>query len=244
MENMMSTSALALAFTNAEELGAVRSTVAWTMHALDVRFGWNGTTQKDMKTTIKVLRERHAYVRDADNEPRLDEKGNKVKRSAVYARLSLVEGVCNFMVKHAEGLATELHVAAISGDVEVMRAAVETVAAMLTERAEGDSLDALAFYLANEKSKRAAAAEEAKSAEEKATENAAAMKAEAEAAEKAKEEAKEEATRPVCFGDVMTMLQTMDLTPAQVSVLAEFAASRMAEMVRETDAEQAEQAAA
>jgi hypothetical protein len=223
---------IALAYAAHEESAASLSLVAWTMAALDLRCGWSGKASPDMKTAIKVLRERHAYMRDAEGETILDAKGNKRKRQAIFNRLVLVEKVALFMSKHAENMVQTLHLAAITGDKETMQQAVSDIAFDLVTRAEGDSLDYIGFYLDNEKSKRAALAETAKTDEQKAQEAADKMHADRVAADKAKEEEAAK-VKLLTFHDIMGALSAIELTGEQLTALADFAARRMTEAAQE-----------
>ena len=232
---------IALAYAAHEESAASLSLVAWTMAALDLRCGWSGKASPDMKTAIKVLRERHGYMRDADGETLLDEKGNKRKRQAIFNRLALVEKVALFMSKHAENMVQTLHLSAITGDRDAMQEAVSGIAFDLVTRAEGDSLDHIAFYLDNEKSKRAALAETAKSDEQKAQEAADKMHADRVAADKAADKAKEQEAVKVkllTFHDIMRALSAIEMDMAQLEALAMFAAQGMGELKEAAQAAQ------
>lgn len=147
--------ALALAFTKSEEIGAVQSTVAWAMAALDMRLGWSAPVKAGMdgKTAIKMLRETHGYRKDANGDAVLDSKGNRAKRSAVFNRLALVEKLVAYMAKSTPAFVTEMHVAAIEGDADRMESAVRAIGATLCEMAGDDTLDALGHFLATGKQK-------------------------------------------------------------------------------------------
>lgn len=219
MEMMTNTAEFALAYTQAEEDSATNATVAWTMVALDHILGWNGRAFKGgRKAVIKMLREKHGYKRDASGDYIYNDKGQKQKRSAVYARLSLVDGVCEYLVKYGQQHVTALHDAAITLDPAKMQEAVNTLASTLRELAEGDTVDDLTFFLKHEKSKRAAKAEAEAEAEAEAD-----AKAEAEA-DPGKALAESGEVRPMNFGDVMAWLlaNRYELTDIQRASLGAF----------------------
>lgn len=154
MDNKMTTTAIALAFSKSEEIGAVRSTVAWTMAACDMILGWNGIPVKGGKdAVIKQLREVHGYRKDADGNPVFNDKGQKVKRSAIFARLSLVADVIAYLLKHGRDHIQALNDAAVSDDGDKMQEAVERVASELTTLCGDDTIDALLHFLKTGKAK-------------------------------------------------------------------------------------------
>ena len=156
VKEMMSTSAVALAFTKSEENSAIDSTVAWVMATLDVCLGWTAPKAQgmDRKTAIKTMRETHGYRLDSEGKA-IVIKGQRAKRSAVFNRLALVDKVIGYMVKAMPARVTDLHVVAISGDSDRMESMVQTIAADLCLLSGDDTLDALAFFLDNGKAKEA-----------------------------------------------------------------------------------------
>ncbi len=159
MENKMTTTAIALAFSKSEEIGAVRSTVAWTMAACDMILGWNGTATKGGKdAVIKQLREVYGYRKDADGNPVFNDKGAKVKRSAIFARLSLVSEVIGYLLKHGRDHIQALNDAAVSDDGDTMTETVERIASELTAVCGDDTIDALSHFLKTGKAKEKEAA--------------------------------------------------------------------------------------
>ena len=152
VKEMMSTAAVALAFTKSEENSAIDSTVAWVMATLDVCLGWTAPKAQgmDRKTAIKTMRESHGYRLDSEGKA-IVIKGQRAKRSAVFNRLALVDKVIGYMVKAMPGRVTDLHVVAISGDSDRMESMIQTIAADLCLLSGDDTLDALAFFLDNGK---------------------------------------------------------------------------------------------
>lgn len=235
-EMLLTPVALALAYTGAEEQGAARSVVSWTMAALDMRLGWTVSAKAaDMKTAVKTLREKHAYHKEQDGTPRLDAKGNKVKRSAVYDKLSLVEKTASFIHGHRNDWLDLLHTAAVVGDGDAMADTVEQIALALAEQAQGDSLDAIKYFLTHEKAKEQAAKEAEKTPEQVAQEALDALKAEQDQAAKGLaekvEKAQEARIADLTFSDVMSALDRMTLDAGQIDALAAFVAARGVEIV-------------
>lgn len=235
-ETIVTPVALALAYTGAEEQGAARSVVSWTMAALDMRLGWTVKVKAaDMKSAVKALREKHAYHRDQDGTARLDGKGNKVKRSAVYDKLSLVEKAATFIHSHRNDWLDLLHTSAVVGDGDAMADTVEQIALALSEAAQGDSVDAIKYFLTHEKAKEKAAQDAAKTPEQVAQEALDALKAEQDKAaqEKAAQVKAQDAAKRegLTFADVMAALDGMTLDRAQLDMLAEYCAKRGVEIV-------------
>lgn len=155
------TAQIALAFTAAEETSALRSTVAWTVYIVDKVGGWNGTPVKGgRKVAIKAARQTYGYKRNSDGTPMLDASGNRIKRSAIYARLSLVEALIDYTIKHQATWIETIHAAATNPETnpeikrELIEQLVEEYAATI-ENLVGDSTnDALKFWLANGEAKK------------------------------------------------------------------------------------------
>ena len=217
----MTTTALALVFTKQEEIGAVQSTVAWAMAAMDLRLGWTAPVRAGMdgKVAIKTLRETFGYRLDDAGQPVLDKKDNRAKRSAVFNRLALVEKLVSYMAKATPAYVTELHVAAIAGDGERMAETVTAIGASFCALAGDDTLDALSFFLETGKAKPAKV--------EPVADAVAALIAGDTVADAAKAELTEEATgRPLNFGDVLSFLMAnkATMTPGQIDAIAELMA--------------------
>lgn len=154
------TSAIALAFTASEETTALRSTVAWTVYIIDRVCGWNGTpTKGGRKVAIKAARKTYGFKRNADGTPVLDANGNEVKRSAIYARLSLVESLVDYLIKNQDAWVKTVHEAATDPDHSQeekearVTVAIEELTTQLAIDAKGETIDALKYWLDNGKAK-------------------------------------------------------------------------------------------
>lgn len=122
MKTQDTTASVALAFTAREESTAVTTTVAWLAHVVGDVSGWNGTPRKGgKKAAIKVARETYGYKSNPDGTPMLNANGNRVKRSAVYNRLALVDRLVDHCLKVEKSWLESMHSAATAPDMAAIR---------------------------------------------------------------------------------------------------------------------------
>lgn len=151
---MSLTAQIAIAMTDREEKSALFSTVAWTAHIMDKVLGWNDTPLKGgRKVAIRMARETYGYRIDASGVPILDAKGQRVKRSAIFNRLALVDKLCAYVVKHDAEWVETIHAAATDPEktdnqrLKATTSEIEQFAASLAAKAKGETIDALAYFL-------------------------------------------------------------------------------------------------
>lgn len=154
------TAAIALAYSSNEEVSALHSTVAWTVHVISQVCGWDGTPIKGgKKTAIKMARERYGYRVDSNGESILDHKGNRAKRSAVFNRLALVDKVIAYALANEKEWVETIHQAAICPESspeerdQRVSECIEQFADRLATVAGGETIDALKYYLEHGESK-------------------------------------------------------------------------------------------
>lgn len=169
--NFENTTAVALAFSENLRGAYARAVVGWAVAIADRSLGWTGKPERGGRSVaVKKLRDKHAYKRDADGTHVLNDKGNKVKLSAVYDVLALADKLCQWLVIE-RGHLIALDQAARAEDAETLATAVEAFAQTLAELAGGEDKADVVKWLDNElamRGKGAKAKEEEPAKEEEA----------------------------------------------------------------------------
>lgn len=138
MKAFENTTAVAIAFSDNLRGAYSRAVVSWAVAIADRSLGWTGTAEKGgRKVVLKKFRERHGYRKDDDGNHVLNDKGNKVKVSAVFDVLSLADDLCQWLVVD-RGHLIALDEAARGDDPAVLVEAVEVFTLLLAQLAGGE----------------------------------------------------------------------------------------------------------
>jgi len=150
MKSFQNTTAVALAFSDNLRGAYGRAVVGWAIAIADQSLGWTGQPEKGgRKIVVKKMRERHGYKKDADGSHVLNDKGQKVKISAVFDVLSLADSLCHWLVTE-RGHLIALDQAARAEDPDTLIEAVEAFAATLARLAGGEDKADVTRFLENE----------------------------------------------------------------------------------------------
>ena len=147
----INTAQVALEFTTTEELATANAVVAWAGAAMDLVLGWTGNTPVARPAAIKTLRERFGYHLDSNGQPKLDAKGNRMKRSAIFDRIATVDALLDHIVKRDKAWIATFQEAVQSGNLAAYDAAIKSLASSIVASAGGRGLKEIRFWLDNQK---------------------------------------------------------------------------------------------